>query len=275
MGDLTGRVFRGAALISETNFPTRAAAAFRFSVGAADGGTQFHQRLREVTGFFRIDGGKSFPDAGFHGGQIDRGGVVRQPGEDPQHIAVHSRDGEVKGDGADSARSILADTGQRQNRIIFSGKLAVVALLNDLRGLFQIPHPAVVAKSLPQLVQSVVITVCQGLHGGQSGEEAGVVALDSLHPCLLEHDFRQPDMVRLFGFPPWQAAVVFPIPRKQQLGEHIQIQIIHIQRLLMVDILHQKHRGCQGGAGGEDKKVGKSEKSTCIFLRDVVLYSGI
>jgi hypothetical protein len=27
--------------------------------------------------------------------------------------------------------------------------------------------------------------------------------------------------------------------------------------------------------GGEDKKVGKSEKSTCIFLRDVVLYSGI
>ena len=252
-------------LISETNFPTRAAAAFRFSVGAADGGTQLHQRLREVAGFFRIDGGKPFPDAGFHGGQIDRGGVVRQPGEDPQHIAVHSRDGEVKGDGADSARSILADTGQRQNRIVFPGKLAVIAFLNDLRGLFQIPHPAVVAKSLPQLVQSVVITVCQSLHGGQSGEEAGVVALDSLHPCLLEHDFRQPDMVRLFRFPPWQAAVVFPVPRKQQLGEHIQIQIIHIQRLLMVDILHQKHRGCQGGAEGKIKKLEKAKKALAFF----------
>ncbi len=71
LGGLDREGFRGAMLISETNFPTRAAAAFRFSVGAADGGTQLHQRLREVTGSFRVNGGKPFPDAGFHGGQID------------------------------------------------------------------------------------------------------------------------------------------------------------------------------------------------------------
>ena len=90
--------FARAMLISETNFPTRAAAAFRFRLGPQTVAPSSISACREVTGFFRMNGGKK-PDAGFHGGQIDREGSRRR-GEKTATLPSTAGTGRSKGNGA-------------------------------------------------------------------------------------------------------------------------------------------------------------------------------
>ena len=116
-----------------------------------------------------------------------------------------------------------------------------MVLLADLLGcLFQVPHPAVVAKALPQLVQQLVIAVCQGFYGWQGLQEPGVVALDGLHTGLLQHDFRQPHMIGIPVGTPGKVAFIFIIPGQQKPRQGRKTGMLHGN--LLCNVVLQQHR---------------------------------
>ena len=56
-------------------------------------------------------------------------------------------------------------------------------------------------------------------NGGQGVEEAPVIALHSLHPGLLQHDLREPHVVRLPVPAPRQIPAMAFVPGQQHAGQ--------------------------------------------------------
>ena len=71
----------------------------------------------------------------------------------------------------------------------------------------------------PQLMQQIIISLCQGFHGGYRIQKTAVIPLHRFHPSLLEHNLRQPHMVGLPVLPPWQIPLVGLIPGQQQFRQ--------------------------------------------------------
>ena len=199
-------------------------AAARLPVGAAEGGSQLHQGLGEFPGAVGgVDFRQLIPDPLLHGGQVDWLAVRPEPGEDAQHISIHRRGGEGKGNGADGSRGIIPDPRQGPDCGIVRREKAIVAFQDDPGGLSQIPHPAVVAQPLPELVQLIVTAGGKAFDIRQPLKEPGVVALHRLHPGLLEHDLRHPDVVGLPVRAPGQVPPVLPVPGQQRPGQHFKL----------------------------------------------------
>ena len=66
-----------------------------------------------------------------------------------------------------------------------SGKDAAVVLENLPGGFLEIPHPCVISKALPQLVEQVRLRLGQSVHGGQGVEKPQIVPFDRFHAGLL------------------------------------------------------------------------------------------
>ena len=79
---------------------------------------------------------------------------------------------------------------------------------NRLRGASQIARAAVVAEPLPELHERVLVHVCKIADGWKCREKSQIVA--AYHVCarLLEHDLRDPHMVRRRLVAPRQLAGV-------------------------------------------------------------------
>ena len=93
-------------------------------------------------------------------------------------------------------------------------------LLHDaLRRLLQVAHTGIVAETLPELQQHVLGRACQRSDIRQTLEKAEIIAADGFDARLLQHDLREPDVIRLTVAPPWQVAAVFRKPRQQQDGQ--------------------------------------------------------
>ena len=120
------------------------------------------------------------------------------------------------------ANGNAASVRKRQHLVILLWKHTVILRYDLLGSLFQIPHPAVVAKTFPELMQKRVVTGSQSLHIRERLEKTGIVTLHCLHPGLLQHDLRDPDMVRLPVRAPGQFPAIFQIPRQQKLGQSLQ-----------------------------------------------------
>ena len=170
------------------------------AVGHADQCPQLHQGLIVVAGG---GGGLVLHDAGrerpLHLGVGDEAVVVVQPGEDPEHVAVHGGHRESEADGSDGPCRIVPDAGQGAESVVVGGQLTAVLLTDDLRGLLQVPHPAVIAQPLPQLVELFLL----------ARRDAG----------LLEHDLAQPDVVGRRVRAEGQDAVVRVEPIEQRGGD--------------------------------------------------------
>ena len=77
--------------------------------------------------------------------------AVQQPGGDPEHVAVHRGDGQLKGDGGDGPGGVVPDAGEGPQGVKIGGDDAAVALHHRFCPLLQVAHPVVVAQALPQL----------------------------------------------------------------------------------------------------------------------------
>ena len=80
----------------------------------------------------------------------------------------------------------------------------------------QVPGPAVIAQALPQLHQPLLRGGCQSLHRGECLQKAGIIPQHRRYPGLLQHDLRDPDLIRVCGPPPGQVPGIGPIPRQQR-----------------------------------------------------------
>ena len=219
LGKLCGQGGGGAVGIAKAMGRAGAAGAVRRPVGAADRGPQLHQRLGEQARLGGVDGFQGLGHGLLHFRGVDGGAVVPQPGYHPQHIPVHGGGGQVEGNGADGPGGVGADAGQAADAAVVPGEDPAIGGNDLLGGLFQISYPAVVAQALPELVQGVVAAGGKGGDIRQGGEKAGIVPLHGLHPGLLEHDLRDPDVVGLPVLPPGKVPFVLFIPGQQPLGQ--------------------------------------------------------
>ena len=85
-------------------------------------------------------------------------------------------------------------------------ELAAVRCADYAGGLLEVARPAVVAESLPEFHEELVVAAREALDVGQCLEEARVVGDDGRGARLLQHDFRKPGVIRRDLLAPGQAA---------------------------------------------------------------------
>ena len=161
----------------------------------------------------------------FHRGTVDGRLVQGKARCHPQHVAIHRRGGQLKGDGADGAGGIVPHPGKRPDGVIVRGKHAAMLLHDDFGGLLEISHAAIVPQPLPELVAQRLVRRRQRLHRGKRREKPAIVALHRLHPGLLEHDLREPDVVGLPIPPPGKIPAVFLVPGQQQPRQGREVEV--------------------------------------------------
>src|SRR5699024_101711 len=109
-------------------------------------------------------------------------------GNDPQYIAVYCRNSLPKGDGGHGASSIVSDTTEVQQLVTGGGNLATVQGHHLFGSFLQIPDPAVIAQSLPELVKQRFFCFGQRCYVGQRLQKTVIVGYNRFHPSLLQHD---------------------------------------------------------------------------------------
>src|SRR5271154_4790162 len=83
----------------------------------------------------------------------------------------------------------------------------------------QKPGAAVVTEAAPGGEYFVLSSRCQRLDGGEAGHPVGVMIEDRANPRLLQHDFRNPDRIRIAGATPGEIALVQVKPGEQRGAE--------------------------------------------------------
>ena len=213
---LLGQLGGGARRPGKAERRQRALPAQGRAVGHADQRAQLHQRLIVVPGLFRRlmlhdPGGKGF----FYRRFCNHTGVIIQAGKHPQHIAVHGGHGQAEADGRDGPGGVLSDAGQCTQGGVVGGQLPAVLRTDELCGLLQVAHPAVIAQPFPQLMQLFLLA------GGKRGDirqrfqKAVVIRQHRRHPGLLQHHLAEPHMVRGGVLPEGQTAAVFVEPLQE------------------------------------------------------------
>ena len=194
----------------------RALLAQRGAVGHTDQRPQLHEGLVVVPGPFRRlmlhdPGRKGF----FHLRVCNDARVIVQAGKHPQDVAVHRRHRDTEADGCHCPGGIVADARQGAQGGVVGGQVAAILFADDLGRLLQVAHPAVVAQTLPQLVQLFFVAGSQGRDVRQRREKTLVVRKRRRDAGLLQHDLTEPDMIRGGVLPEGQDAAVSVKPVQQ------------------------------------------------------------
>ena len=104
----------------------------------------------------------------------------------------------VERDGSDRRGGVVANAGQRRaSRFDAARENAATLLRNYLRAGMEISRPRVVAKPGPALQHVFKWRLGQALHVRPARQEPRVIRRNRLHRGLLQHDFGQPDAVRI------------------------------------------------------------------------------
>lgn len=150
----------------------------------------------------------------------------QQPRQNSHDIAIHSGPRLSEGDAGDCARGVTPDSRQSQDFIKGGGEsdwrlwgAGARGPDNLLRRPVQISRPAIIAQASPEPMDSLLPRPRQSLDGGQVLHPALPIRNDRSHPGLLEHDFRDPDGVRITGAAPGQVASLAGKPGEQRLDD--------------------------------------------------------
>ena len=155
-------------------------------------------------------------------------------------MRVTTRD--LEGDGGHRPGGVVSHPGQGAEGGIVGGEFPLKFVHDLPGGLLQVAGPVVVAQTLPELHQLVLLHGGQIGHGGELGQEAGIIVHHRRHPGLLEHDLRQPHMVGRGVAAPGQHPGVVPEPLQQRDGQ--LRQFVH-EYLLFWFVLVFYHSGAQ------------------------------
>ena len=194
----------------------RTAVTLRRAVGQADQRPKLHQSLVEVSRpvgglLLHHPGGEQA--SGLRPGHI--GIIIVQPGKYPQHIAVHRRSRQPEADAGNRACGVIPDARQRTQGIQTGRQLPAVLFAQHNGSLLQVGSTAVIPQPLPQLAQPVRVAGGQGGRVRQLGDEPLIVGDSGCHPCLLQHDLADPDMIRRRVLPKRQDPTILFKPWQQ------------------------------------------------------------
>ena len=82
---------------------------------------------------------------------------------------------------------------------------------------------AVITEAAPDPEQILFRCSGQTIDTRESFQEPLVVGHDGRHAGLLQHDFRDPDAVGVFGAPPREIALVAAVPAQQGLSKALSV----------------------------------------------------
>ena len=128
-------------------------------------------------------------------------------GEDPReyagYVAVHGHRRDAECQGCNGGGGVGPDPGQRLQLPNSPREASVPFRNDDLRGAVEIPRPAVVAEARPGVENFPLLGPSQCTNRRPSVEEGPVARHDRGSLGLLQHDFTQPDAVRVALAAPW------------------------------------------------------------------------
>ena len=193
----------------------RALGAVRVFRGA-DERSQLHESLIKGAGL--LAGNQLFrllPEQvpGLGQGDVD----IEEAGKDAADIGVHQGHRQIVGNGGDGPGGIGADAGQGQQGLLVAGDDTAVVADDDPGAFADIDGPAVIAKALPAFEHHVLVRPGEGVDVRELPHPAVKEESDPLHLGLLQHDFRDPDLVGDIALSPGQGALVGLKPGDQGL----------------------------------------------------------
>ena len=182
-----------AALVAVTFLcPRTNRAVWRFR--RAYGGAQIHQCLSKISGAFAgHDGIGSFANQWFRFGQRNFDGM--EPREHAFDIAIDRRMGPIKSDGGDGPRRVGADAGKFSKFGQAFRKSPAKLPRHHLCTGMQIAGAGIIAKSGPGFQHIVQRCRGQRINGWPEVQKLEEIGLHGGDGGLLQHDFRQPDVV--------------------------------------------------------------------------------
>jgi hypothetical protein len=133
-------------------------------------------------------------------------GPAKKASQDALHIAVDDGAGFVKSDAGDGRRGVTPDAGKRAQGAGGGGQPAGVIAHQAARGIMQGASAAVVAKSAPGGEHFGGLGGGKRGHVGKAAQKIAVTVQHRTHSRLLQHDFGNPDVVRVAGGTPGQRA---------------------------------------------------------------------
>lgn len=160
------------------------------------------------------------------------GGIAFDPknaGEDADNIPVQDRHGLIEGNAGDGTRCVPADTRQGENIVVVTREFSPVLLLNDFGCLLHVAHAGVIAKPFPELVDGRGSCLCQRDYSREFSHPTFPIGQDGFDLGLLEHDFRDPDCVRIAGSAPREIAGVLREPAQQTIYDPIEDPRTHFR----------------------------------------------
>lgn len=219
-----GIVLLRTAVMRKAEAGGRACVTERCAVRKADRRAKIHKGFVEVSCISsrRVGGSERRFESALACVLCDIDTVCSDARSDAQKVAVDGRARLTVGKGRDGARGIAADAGKGKQRIEVAGQLPAVFADDRFGGAFEIARAAVIAESLPEFHQCIVIACGEVGDRRQGIEEAEIVGTHDGGTCLLEHDLRDPDMIGRRLIAPRQIARVGRrfAPRKQCIAEN-------------------------------------------------------
>lgn len=145
-------------------------------------------------------------------------GHGEKPRRDPFDIAIDGNDGPPERDCRDGRRRIGTDARQGTQALHRVGEPAAHVRHPAGAGM-QVARPRVIAKPGPRRHDGILVRVGKVGDRGKLSGEAFEIGNDGGHGRLLQHDFAEPDMIRICRLPrqraPWQGAAMPVIPAQQ------------------------------------------------------------
>ena len=146
-------------------------------------------------------------------------GETKNPGQNPNDVAINHRLLHAVSDRKNSSGGVTANAGQREDLPGLGRELTLMFIANHLRGTMEKTGTTVVTQSGPLRQDIVERRICQRNDIGKAGQKAGIVRDDGFDSSLLEHDLRHPNGIGVGGLSPRELALSSLIPAQQLLAK--------------------------------------------------------
>src|SRR5699024_3413650 len=138
--------------------------------------------------------------------------VQVQSCHDPEHIPVHSSKQIIEGNALHGSPDIRPDAFEAEKGIGIVWYRRIICTLHLFHCGMEIAYPVIIAETFPVLQQTSLIRISQSVKIRVISYEFFKIGYNINNLGLLEHDFTEPDVVRIARPPPWQVSFICLVP---------------------------------------------------------------
>jgi hypothetical protein len=140
---------------------------------------------------------------------------AQESAQNPGDVSVQHRGRLIKGNAADGASRVTANPWQSQHGCKIPWKLAAMVSYQNFGGLLYVSGALIITEAFPKLEDSFGPGPGHPLQRGQRPHPSDPERQDRVDLGLLQHDFGDPDCVRIAGLTPGQGTCLSAVPGEQ------------------------------------------------------------